>query len=61
MHLSFIQSIWGADLHHMQLLIKFDKEIRFLLRVVDIFNKYAWIVLSKIKNALQLLTLFKKF
>ena len=44
----------------MRLLSKFDEEILFLLRVVDIFNKYAWIVLSKIKNALQLLTLFKK-
>ena len=60
MHSPFVHSIWGADLHDMQLLNKFDKEIRFLLRVVDIFNKYAWTVLSKIKNALQLLTLFKK-
>ena len=31
-------NIWGADLADMQLISKFDKEIRFLLRVIDIFS-----------------------
>ena len=38
-HSSFIDSIWGADLADMQLISKFDKGIRFVLGVIDIFNK----------------------
>ena len=43
----------------MRLINKFNKGFRFLLCVVDIFSKYAWVVLWKIKkdititNALQ--------
>ena len=42
----------------MQLISKFNKEIRFLLRVIDIFNKYAWVIPLKdkgttISNAFQ--------
>ena len=43
----------------MQLISKFNKGFRFLLCVIDIFSKYAWIVPSKdqkcvsIVNALQ--------
>ena len=36
-----IDNIWGADLAYMQLISKFNKRIRFLLRVIDIFSKYA--------------------
>ena len=42
-HSSFIDNIWGADLADMQLISKFNKGIRFLLCVIDIFSKYAWI------------------
>ena len=37
----FIKNVWGADLADMQLIIKSDKEISFLLCVIDIFSKYA--------------------
>ena len=37
----FKDNIWGADLADMQLISKFNKGIRFLLCVIDIFNKYA--------------------
>ena len=43
----------------MRLINKINKGFRFLLCVVDIFSKYAWVVLWKIKkdititNALQ--------
>ena len=33
---SFIDNIWGADLADMQLISRFNKEIRFLLCVIDI-------------------------
>ena len=41
---SFKDNIWGADLPDMQLIIKFNKGIRFLLCVIDIYSKYAWVV-----------------
>ena len=40
----FIDNIWGADLTDMQLLSKFDEGIRFLLCVIDILSKYAWVI-----------------
>ena len=39
----FIDSIWGAVFVDMQLIDKFNKGIRFLLCVIDIFSKYAWV------------------
>ena len=55
-HSSFIDNIWGADLADMQLIRKFNKGIRFLLCVIDIFSKYVWVVPFKnitITNAFQ--------
>ena len=46
----FKDNIWGADLGDMQLLSKYNKEIRFLLFVIGIFNKYAWVVPLKDKK-----------
>ena len=34
----------------MQLLSKYNKGIRFLLSVIDIFSKYAWVVPLKDKK-----------
>ena len=52
-----IDNVWGADLANMQLISKFNKEIRFLLSVIDIFSKYVWVVSLMTKNVLQLLML----
>ena len=57
----FKDNIWGADLADMQLISKFNKGFRFLLCVIDIFSKNAWVVLWKIKKVLQLLMLSRKF
>ena len=43
-HSPFIDNIQGADLADMQLISKFNKGSRFLLWVVDIFNKYEWVL-----------------
>ena len=56
----FKDNIWGDDLADMQLISKFDKGLRFLLCVIDIFRKYAWVVPLKEKKVLQLLMLFRK-
>ena len=43
-HTAFKDNIWDADLADMQLLSKYNKGFRFLLCVIDIFSKYAWVV-----------------
>ena len=40
----FKNNIWGADLANMQLLSKFNKRFIFLLCVIDILSRYAWVV-----------------
>ena len=49
-HSSFRDKIWGVDLAHMQLMSKFNKGFRVLLCVIDIFNKYVWIIPLKDKK-----------
>ena len=46
----FKDNIWGADLADIQLISKFHKGFRFLLCVIDIFSKYAWVYLWKIQK-----------
>ena len=36
----------------MQLISKFNKGVRFLLCVIDIFSKYAWVVPLKDKKGI---------
>ena len=49
-HTAFKDNIRGADLADMQLISKYNKGIRFLLCVIDIFSKYAWVVPLKDKK-----------
>ena len=58
---SFKDNIWGDDLADMQLISKFNKGTRFLLCVIDVFSKYAWVVPLKDKKVLLLFMLFKGF
>ena len=43
---SFTDNICGADLADMQLLRKPNKGICFILCVIDICSKYAWVIYS---------------
>ena len=45
----------------MQLISKFNKGIRFLLCVIDIFSKYAWAILSKDKKGVTITNAFQNF
>ena len=47
---SFKDNIWGVDLADMQLLSKFNKGIKYLLCVTDLFSKYAFVVPLKEKK-----------
>ena len=47
---AFKDNIWG----------KFNKGFRFLLCVIDIFSKYAWVVPLKDKNGVSIVNAFQK-
>ena len=44
----------------MQLISKFNKGFRFLLCVIDIFSKYAWVVHLKDKKGVSIVNAFQK-
>ena len=56
----FKDNIWGADLVDMQLMGKFNKGFRFLLYVIDIISKYAWVVPLKDKKCVSIVNAFQK-
>ena len=49
----------GADLADMQLLSRYNKGIRFLLCVIDIFSKYAWVVPLKDEKCVSIVAAFQ--
>ena len=44
----------------MQVLSKFNKGFRFLLCVIDIFSKYAWVIPLKDKKGISIVNAFQK-
>ena len=56
----FKDNIWGADLAYMQLMGKFNNGFRFLLCVIDVFSKYAWVVPLKDKKGVSIVDAFQK-
>ena len=56
---TFKDNIWGADLADMQLISKFNKGFRFLLCVIDILSKYAWVVPLKDKKGVSIVNAFQ--
>ena len=44
----------------MQLIGTFNKELRFLLCLIDIFSKYAWVVPLKDKKSVNMVDAFQK-
>ena len=53
--------MWGADLTNLQLIRKLNKGFRFLLCVIGIFRKYAWVVPLKDKKGVSIVNAFKKY
>ena len=56
----FRDNIWGADLADMQLISKFNKGFRFLLCVIDIFSRHAWVIPLKDKKGVSIVNAFQK-
>ena len=50
----------GVDLADMQLISRFNKGFRFLLCVINIFSKYAWVVPLKDKKVISIVNAFQK-
>ena len=44
----------------MQLISKFNTGFSFLLCVIDIFNKYAWVVTLKNKKGFSIIDAFQR-
>ena len=56
---AFKDNIWSADLADMQLISKFNKTFRFLLCVINIYSKYAWVVPLKDKKGVSIVNAFR--
>ena len=56
---SFKDNIWGVDLADMQLLSKFNKGIKYLLCVIDLFSKCAFVVPLKDKKGASIVNAFQ--
>ena len=56
---AFKNNIWAADLVDMQLISKFNKGFRFLLCVVDIYSRYAWVVPLRDKKGASIANAFQ--
>ena len=57
---AFKENIWVVDLADMQLISKHNKGIRYLLCVIDLFSKYAWVVPLKDKKGVSIVNAFQK-
>ena len=55
------ENIWGADSADMQLISKFNNGFSFLLRVNNIFSKYACVVPLKDKKGVSIVNAFQNF
>ena len=44
----------------MQLISKFNKGFRFLICVIDIYSKYAWVISLKDKKGITITNAFQK-
>ena len=49
----------GVDLADMQLISKYNKGIRYLLRDIDLFSKYAWVDPLKDKKGITIVNAFQ--
>ena len=57
---SFRDDIRAVDLADMQSVTKYNKGIKYLLRAIDLFSKYAWVVPLKDKREISIVNAFQK-
>ena len=49
-----------VDLDNMQLINKYNKRIKYLLCVIDLFSKYEWVIPLKDKRGITIVNAFQK-
>ena len=54
-----IDTQWQADLADLSKLSKSNDKLRYLLCIIDVFSKYAWVVPIKDKTGKTLVIAFK--
>ena len=59
-HSSFKDNIWGVHLADMSLISKFNKGIKYLLCVIHLFSRFAWVIGIKDKKEPSIVNGFKK-
>ena len=57
---SIRDNTWGVDLTDMQSLSKYNKGIKYLLRAIDLFSKYSWVVPLKDKKGVSIIKCISK-
>ena len=56
----FKDNIWGVDLADMQSLSRKNKGIKYLLCVIDLYSKYAFVIPLKDKKGISIANAFNK-
>ena len=56
----FKDNIWAVDLADMQSLSRKNKGIKYLLCVIDLYSKYAFVIPLKDKKGISIVNAFKK-
>ena len=56
----FKDNIWGVDLTDMQSLRRKNKGIKYLLRAIDLYSKYAFVIPLKDKKGISIVNAFNK-
>ena len=56
----FKDNIWGVDLVDMQSLSRKNKGIKYLLCVIDLYSKYAFVIPLKDKKGISIVNAFNK-
>ena len=56
----FKDNIWGVDLADMQSLSRKNKRIKYLLYLIDLFTKYAFVIPLKDKKGISIVNAFDK-
>ena len=56
----FKDNIWGVDLADMQSLSRKNKGIKYSLCAIDLYSKYAFVILLKDKKGISIVNAFDK-
>ena len=58
---SFKESIWRADLAERESYSSKNKNVKYLLCMINVFTKYAWVTFKRYKKVKQFLMLLSKY